>query len=504
MHSLQPIGLRWTRLCIASTATALFTSVTASHASASHRYALQPGESLDAVARRYHVSVPDLIRVNDITDQDNIPDGKMLTIPSPPRHLKAASEMHKRAHVGKDSVSIRLGPGLEYRRAAFAYEGDAVVVTAEQDSWAQVTTANGESGWVLQSLLHHARHDSAAQTASNRSERDNSEAPAHSRKPNHHADMVALEEDRSRARRVARRQASALPASHRRHAQRQEPGAREQAANYSGHGSRKHVHHEQQIARIEHSAAPVRRHRHTQDSEPAMSSHTRVVKHSHGSSETHSASKVARASHHLHVELALSGAGHRRSERVHTHGEQTASVPRHARRHVEKIETRHVAREIGGRDRSHSSGEGSPKVAVARHHRHEASGEADAPEGGDIVRTAYGYRGTPYVWGGERPGGFDCSGFTMHLYGRKGISLPHSARAQFGMGSHVDKSGMKPGDLVFFHTVTPGISHVGMYVGSGKFVHASSRRSGGVRVDNIDSGYYSQAFRGARRMRKGD
>ena len=69
------------------------------------------------------------------------------------------------------------------------------------------------------------------------------------------------------------------------------------------------------------------------------------------------------------------------------------------------------------------------------------------------------------------------------------------------MGSHVDKHGMKAGDLVFFHTVTPGISHVGMYVGNGKFVHASSRRSGGVRVDSIDSGYYSKAFRGARRLR---
>ncbi len=512
MHSLQFIGLRWTRVCIASTATALFTSVMASHASASHRHALQPGESLDAVARRYHVSIPDLIRVNNITNQDNIPDGKMLMIPNPPRSLKVASEMHKRAHVGKDSVSVRLGPGLEYRRMNFAYEGDAVVVTAEQDSWAQITTANGESGWVLQSLLHHARHDSAAQTASNRSERDNSDAPAHSRKPKHHADMVALEEDRSRARRVARRQASALPASHRRHAQQQEPGERkqgaenrEQAANHSGHGSKKHSDHAQQIARIEHKSASVRHHRHTGDSEPAMSSHTRIAKHSHGDSGTRTEAKVARASRHRHAELALSGAGHHRSERVHARGEQTASIPRHARRHAEQIETRHVAREIGDRDRSHSSGGSGVKVAAARHHRHEASGEADAPEAGsDIVRTAYGYRGTPYVWGGERPGGFDCSGFTMHLYGRKGISLPHSARAQFGMGSHVDKSGMKPGDLVFFHTVTPGISHVGMYVGSGKFVHASSRRSGGVRVDNIDSGYYSQAFRGARRMRRGD
>lgn len=60
---------------------------------------------------------------------------------------------------------------------------------------------------------------------------------------------------------------------------------------------------------------------------------------------------------------------------------------------------------------------------------------------------------------------------------------------------------MHPGDLVFFHTVTPGISHVGMYVGDGKFVHASSRRHGGVRVDNLNSGYYRNRFRGARRVK---
>ncbi len=119
----------------------------------------------------------------------------------------------------------------------------------------------------------------------------------------------------------------------------------------------------------------------------------------------------------------------------------------------------------------------------------------------DIVRTAYAYRGTPYVYGGASRGGFDCSGFTSYLYARQGIALPHSAREQFQMGRHVSKADLKPGDLVFFHTVTPGISHVGMYVGNGRFVHASSRRSGGVRVDSLDSGYYSSAYRGATRLR---
>lgn len=128
--------------------------------------------------------------------------------------------------------------------------------------------------------------------------------------------------------------------------------------------------------------------------------------------------------------------------------------------------------------------------------------EAERPEATtDVVRTAYAYRGTPYRYGGAGRGGFDCSGFTSYLYAKKGVSLPHTARGQFQMGHKVDRGGMKPGDLVFFHTVTSGISHVGVYAGNGKFVHASSRRSGGVRVDSLDSGYYKHAFRGARRMK---
>jgi cell wall-associated NlpC family hydrolase len=137
----------------------------------------------------------------------------------------------------------------------------------------------------------------------------------------------------------------------------------------------------------------------------------------------------------------------------------------------------------------------------SRHGARRAVAEAPAPEAAsDIVRTAYSYRGTPYVYGGASRGGFDCSGFTSYLYGKRGVALPHTARGQFAMGRKVERGDLKPGDLVFFQTVTPGISHVGVYVGNGQFIHASSRRSGGVRVDSLDSGYYKEHFRGARRM----
>lgn len=144
-------------------------------------------------------------------------------------------------------------------------------------------------------------------------------------------------------------------------------------------------------------------------------------------------------------------------------------------------------------------------LATSAHSTHqERRGSAsDTPtNSSDIVRTAYAYRGTPYHYGGTGRGGFDCSGFTSYLYRKQGVSLPHNAAAQYSRGVHISKSDLKPGDLVFFHCGRHGISHVGMYVGNGKFVHASSPHSGGVRVDSLDSGYYQRTYRGAARVKK--
>ena len=127
--------------------------------------------------------------------------------------------------------------------------------------------------------------------------------------------------------------------------------------------------------------------------------------------------------------------------------------------------------------------------------------EAPAPaveEG--VVRTAYAFRGVRYRYSGSSPRGFDCSGFTSYVYRRKGVSLPHNAAEQFQHGRRVGKDSLKPGDLVFFSTTRRGISHVGIYAGDGKFVHASSG-GGRVRVDSLESGYYGNRFRGARRVK---
>ena len=119
----------------------------------------------------------------------------------------------------------------------------------------------------------------------------------------------------------------------------------------------------------------------------------------------------------------------------------------------------------------------------------------------DIVRTAASYRGSRYRRGGISSRGFDCSGFVMHVYSRYGVRLPHSSRAQFRCGRSVSRADLLPGDLVFFSgTYRRGISHVGMYVGGGKFIHASTSR-GGVRTDALDSAYFRRKYAGARRVK---
>ncbi|UWG95349.1 NlpC/P60 family protein [Dehalobacter sp. DCM] len=114
----------------------------------------------------------------------------------------------------------------------------------------------------------------------------------------------------------------------------------------------------------------------------------------------------------------------------------------------------------------------------------------------DVVDYALSYVGSPYVFGGSSPKGFDCSGFVMYVYKAAGVNLPHSSFAQFASGTSVAKSDLQPGDLVFFSTYSSGASHVGIYVGSGKFVHAYNY-SYGVTVSSLSS--LSSRYLGARR-----
>lgn len=110
--------------------------------------------------------------------------------------------------------------------------------------------------------------------------------------------------------------------------------------------------------------------------------------------------------------------------------------------------------------------------------------------------------GTKYVSGGTSTNGFDCSGFTMFVFDKIGINLPHQSGSQYQMGSAVSRDEMRPGDLVFFNTNGKGVSHVGIYVGDGDFAHASSSR--GVTISSLNDSYYVNRYVGAKRIMSTD
>lgn len=120
--------------------------------------------------------------------------------------------------------------------------------------------------------------------------------------------------------------------------------------------------------------------------------------------------------------------------------------------------------------------------------------------GDKIVRRALSYRGVPYRMGATGRGAFDCSGFTRYVLNQSGEALPRTAAEQYNRGISISKSELRSGDLVFFkNTYKHGVSHVGIYMGNGKFVHASSR--GGVRTNMLSESYYVHHWAGARRPR---
>jgi peptidoglycan DL-endopeptidase CwlO len=112
-----------------------------------------------------------------------------------------------------------------------------------------------------------------------------------------------------------------------------------------------------------------------------------------------------------------------------------------------------------------------------------------------VVGIAMQYLGVPYVWGGESPSGFDCSGFVAYVYAQMGVSLPHYTGAQWAVGAPVATSDLQPGDLVFFD----GLGHVGLYIGGGEFIH-SPHTGDVVRIDSLSESWYASTFDGARRI----
>jgi len=122
-------------------------------------------------------------------------------------------------------------------------------------------------------------------------------------------------------------------------------------------------------------------------------------------------------------------------------------------------------------------------------------GAAPPPTHGGVVGIAMQYLGTPYVWGGASPSGFDCSGFVMYVFAQIGVSLPHNAAMMYGYGTPVSRTQLAPGDLVFFN----GLGHMGIYIGGGQFIH-SPHTGDVVKISSLGESWYSSTYVGARRI----
>lgn len=131
----------------------------------------------------------------------------------------------------------------------------------------------------------------------------------------------------------------------------------------------------------------------------------------------------------------------------------------------------------------------------------DASVVSASANGNAIAQYALQFVGYPYVYGGSSPSGFDCSGFVRYVCSQKGYSVNRTASAQMDNGTPVSYSQLQPGDLVFFNNGNSSkrATHVGIYIGNGQFVHASTSTTG-VIISDMNSAYYTTGFVGARRL----
>ena len=184
-----------------------------------------------------------------------------------------------------------------------------------------------------------------------------------------------------------------------------------------------------------------------------------------------------------------------------------AEIERQARaRLAAEQAARALAREIAEQEAVDSAEVGSTESGdstVYSEEEEELGVAVETPEAsvappsqyGGVVDIAMQYLGVPYVWGGESPSGFDCSGFTLYVYAQIGISLPHYTGSQWQMGVPVSQDELMAGDLVFFN----GLGHMGLYIGGGQFIHAP-HTGDVVKISSLSDSWYASTYEGARRI----
>jgi peptidoglycan DL-endopeptidase CwlO len=179
--------------------------------------------------------------------------------------------------------------------------------------------------------------------------------------------------------------------------------------------------------------------------------------------------------------------------------DQIASLEAAERRRQERLAAQARARFLAAQQQAQPEAD-APQALTQQLPADDATAAAPiapAPDAryGGVVGIAMQFLGVPYRWGGADPSGFDCSGFSMYVFAKVGVSLPHHAASQYGMGSPVAKSDLQAGDLVFFN----GLGHMGIYIGGGQFIHAP-HTGDVVKISSLSDSWYARTWVGARRL----
>jgi cell wall-associated NlpC family hydrolase len=417
--------------------------------------------------------------------------GKAATAAKPAAATAATSA---KAYVTGEKVILRSGPGSRFDRKATLVKGQTLYISGSQDQWRKVTVHGGASGWVAAWLIKQETQSSAPAVASS-----NGSAPEVARTDKVLSAWVTAETANVRH----------GPSSESKAKFQLKQGTKVQVAAVSGHWCKirtasgnygwlagwliKFVPPGQTITateageKVEVNVGWVARPTVNLRSGPGTDTEaigeaslgTRII-------------IIGKNADWYKVALEDGSIGWMSARLVDTRSE--------------RIRRKQVASSAG------SSGSGSsisraslnasardfPSPTVTDPDEGAPSGEGGL--GTNLVATARRFIGSNYVSGGSSPGGFDCSGFVSYVHRRHGISVSRSSRALFKQGSPVSRDDLQPGDVLFFErTYRSGISHVGLYLGSGKFIHAANHR-GGVKITDVDSDYYASRYVGARRM----
>jgi cell wall-associated NlpC family hydrolase len=176
--------------------------------------------------------------------------------------------------------------------------------------------------------------------------------------------------------------------------------------------------------------------------------------------------------------------------------DQIASLEAAEQRRQERLAAQARARFVAAQREAgtEAAPQSQPEVMAAGSVQ-EVLAPAPSAQYGGVVGVAMQFLGVPYRWGGADPSGFDCSGLIMYAYAKMGVSLPHHAASQYGMGVAVSRDQLEAGDLVFFN----GLGHAGIYIGGGQFIHAP--HSGDVvKISSLSDSWYARTYVGARRI----